>query len=130
VFNQQLPDHVRLARGWSNHIMLRLKGHPTSGPKAGLTEFRSVPDMEDASIYRAFQLSECGFQLDLPTSMRRFGRKSNSSVGTSSDRRKLHGFVLDSSGRPIAELCIVDASDRFKDHDPTNTRDFESFASR
>lgn len=122
----EAPPGIRLARGWHNQIMLQLDGYPNrSGPFRGMTIFRSVPDMSDATLYRTFQIAESRFRFDLTSAMRRYGQKSSSTLGEGR-ARDLDGRVfMDGQDEPVARLTILTGPKKMRDIDPTCRDDYE-----
>jgi len=115
----RLPDHVaRLVSRNPALIPLRLEFF--SPPEV---LFRAVPNMEHATLCRAFGLDAmCRF--DVPESFRREGSQR---AGLSATRREISGFVF--RGRdgsdPIAKIAIAREGDKFRDRDPESRADFE-----
>lgn len=124
---QYIPDHVR-AHGTQRHtnqVPMQFEG--LNGPPfEGTSFFVSVPDMEHATLCRAFRLDPNRFYFDVPSTMRGVG---SSSGAHSSTRRHQHGFVF-MAGRdePVARIRVVDASDRYTDRDPLSDRDLQDLA--
>lgn len=120
------PDHVRMARGWANHIMLQIDGYPNrSGPFSGMTIFRSTPDMSDSALYRVLGLDANRFRFDLTAAMRRFGQKSSSTLGEGR-ARDLDGRVfMDGQDEPVARITILTGEKRMRDIDPLCRDDYE-----
>lgn len=121
-----IPEHIRFANRWHNHIMLQIDGYPNrSGPFCGMTIFRSTPDMREHTLYRVLQLSECRFRFDLTHAMRRYGQKSSSTLGEGRSRDLDGRIFMDGQDEPIARITILEGPKKMRDIDPRSRDDIE-----
>ncbi|HTP98377.1 MAG TPA: hypothetical protein VMN56_03565 [Casimicrobiaceae bacterium] len=119
------PDVPRRTSGFSGQIPVRLDGRPDLGPIAGMGVWRGVKDFEHATLCRVFNLDPNRFYFDLPSSVRGVGRMSAGHGGNDGRSRLINGYVFCCGiDEPVGKLTIVSSSDRFKDVDPTDPRDF------
>ena len=90
----------------------------------GTAMWRGVKDFEHATLCRAFGLDQVSFFFDLPSSCRGVG---SNSVGYGDGRngRVINGYVM-RAGRdePWGKLTIIKESDKIRDDDPNDLRDF------
>ena len=102
--------------GFSGQVPLRFEANP-QGPLAGEgAKFRSVPNLDHATISRAFRLDPCRMRSDPPRSAR--------------DGNFPHGswpIFLDGFDDPVAKLTVCRESDVFRDADPASVADFCEF---
>lgn len=121
-----LPSHVPpQSQRFSGQIPVRFDGAP-NGPLEGDTKWRGVRDFEHGTLCRVFGLDPCRFYFDLPSSVRGVGANMSGIAGAhGSGRRRINGFVF-MSGRaePVAKLTVCFESERFRDVDPTDEREF------
>jgi len=123
-----LPDHIR-RRGSSasrNQVPLQFEGC-NGYPFEGTSFFVSVPDVEHATLCRAFRLDQARFWFDAPSTFRGIGSSSGSQGR--GGKNHIHGFVF-MSGRndPVARFRVVDADDRYLDRDPLSDADLQDLA--
>lgn len=122
-----VPENIRrrAAPRTSNQLPLQFEG--LNGPPfEGQSFFVSVPDVEHATLCRAFRLDPARFWFDVPSSLRGTGSSSGSHSGT---RRHIHGFIfLAGQDEPVARFRVVDPEDKFRDLDPTSQQDLEDLA--
>lgn len=118
-----IPQHLRRASGFSGQTPVRFEGAPGT-PFEGDGRWRGVKDFEHATLCRVFNLDPCSFWFDLPSSVRGVGANTVGHGGGASARR-ISGFVMQAGwDRPVAKLSICIGSERFKDVDPADQRDF------
>lgn len=90
----------------------------------GTSKWRGVHDFEHSTLCRAFGLDQASFYFDLPSSVRGVG-SSMSGPGGNRGNRVINGYVMRAGDvEPFGKLSIVAASEKFRDDDPTNMRDF------
>lgn len=91
----------------------------------GSSMWRGLPDLEHGTLCRAFGLDACSTWFDLPSTARGTG---SSSVGGGASRRNgtVSGFIFQGpkGSDPIGKLTIAFASERFRDVDPSDRREF------
>lgn len=85
---------------------------------SGETKFRSVPDLEHATICRAFELDQASFWFDIPKGVyadpQHFpGRRANGAI---------HRGPRDSA--PVGKLTIAHDGEKFRDVDPFDKSEF------
>jgi hypothetical protein len=118
----QLPPRTQ---SFSGQTPVRLEGNP-NGPLAGIGQWRGVSDFDHGHLCRVFGLDPVRFYFDLPSSIRGVGSLSSGyGGGQRAGRRRINGYVM-MAGRdePVGKLSVVFDAERFRDDDPTNTRDF------
>jgi hypothetical protein len=120
-----LPAHVPpRTQSFSGCVPVRLDGAP-NGPLAGLGLWRGVKDFEHATLCRAFGLDQCAYFFDLPSSVRGVG-SNLAGFGGNRGRRVVNGYVMHAAfdRKPVGKLTMVYESERFRDVDPRDERDF------
>lgn len=90
----------------------------------GSAKWRGVYNFEHATLCRAFGLDQASFYFDLPSSCR--GTGSNmSGFGGNRNGRTINGYVMKAGlNEPWGKLTICWESERFKDYDPEDRREF------
>lgn len=115
------------SQSFSGCTPVRLDGDP-AGPIGGMGMWRGCKDFEHATLCRVFGLDPVRFYFDLPSSVRGVGSSSSGYGGAQrSGRRLQNGLVLMSAPGgpiPVGKLTICFESERFRDVDPTDARDF------
>lgn len=111
----RVPAHISIDR---NQIPVRYECVD------GTAMWRGVKDFEHATLCRAFGLNQAAFYFDLPSSVRGVG-SSMSGAGGNRGNRIVNGYVM-RAGRnePWGKLTICFESEKFKDVDPTDMREF------
>lgn len=111
----RVPAHVTIAK---NQIPVRFESI------GGEAKWRGVKDFEHATLCRAFGLDPATFYFDLPSSVRGVG-SSMSGFGGNRGGRVINGFVMRAGmNEPWGKLTIVRDSEKFRDVDPTDKREF------
>lgn len=115
---------ARFASGFSGRTPVRLEGAPNC-ILAGVGQWRGVRDFEHSTLCRAFQLDPNRFYFDLPSTVRGVGRNSTGYGGNGNRNRLVNGYVmLHGRDEPVGKLTICFESERFRDDDPSDMRDF------
>lgn len=111
----RVPSYVRID---PNQIPVRYESID------GTAMWRGVKDFEHATLCRAFNLDQATFYFDLPSSVRGVG-SSMSGFGGNRRNRIINGYVM-RAGRdePWGKLTVCFESEKFKDVDPSDKRDF------
>jgi len=87
----------------------------------GEAKWRSVPNFEHATLCRAFGLDQASFYFDLPSSVRGTGSNSTGNRGS----RVINGYVMRAGQvEPFGKLTIIRDSEKFRDYDPVDKREF------
>ncbi len=90
----------------------------------GRAMWRGVKDFEHATLCRAFGLDQTAFYFDLPSSVRGVG-SNMSGAGGNRGNRVINGFVMRAGqSEPFGKLSICWESEKFRDYDPTDKREF------
>lgn len=117
-------------QAFSGQTPVRFEGHP-EGPFEGVGKLRGVKDFEHATLCRTFELDQCNFWFDLPSSCRGTGSNSVGSGSAGRGRRTIEGFVfMAGRDRPVASLYVLTDGDQLVDRDPLNVRDYEALSYR
>lgn len=111
-------------QSFSGQIPVRFEGAP-GGPLEGDGKWRGVKDFDHGTLCRVFGLDPIRFYFDLPSTVRGIGPNMVGRGSMPSGRRRINGFVM-MAGRdePVGKLSICFETERFRDDDPTNRRDF------
>ncbi len=85
--------------------------------------WRGVPNFRHETLTRAFNLDPASFYFDLPSSIQEGG---SSRTGAGSKRPGvINGYVMRGNlTEPWGKLTVVSESDRIRDDDPQDKRDF------
>ena len=103
---------------------MRFEGRP-GGPFNGDAKWRGVRDFEHGTLCRALGLDPHRFFFDLPSTVRGVGPNTRGGGALRAGRRLINGFVMMSGDpEPVAKLTICFASEKFRDDDPDDKRDF------
>lgn len=109
--------------GFAGLIPVRFEGAPR-GPLAGDGKWRGVANFEHGTLCRALGLDPVRFYFDLPSSCRGVGSATHG-YGGQRGGRVINGYVMMvGCDEPVGKLTVCWESERFRDVDPTNERDF------
>jgi len=113
----------RRTESFNGTIPVRFEGAP-GGPLAGEGKWRGVKDFEHGTLCRALGLDPIRFYFDLPSSCRGIGSATHGAGGQRGNR-VINGYVMMAGiDKPVGKLTVCWESERFRDVDPTNERDF------
>jgi hypothetical protein len=111
----RVPANVNIAK---NQIPVRFES------LEGEAKWRGVLNFEHATLCRAFGLDPATFYFDLPSSCRGIG-SSMSGFGGNRGRRIINGYVMRAGQtEPFGKLTVCFESEKFRDVDPTDKREF------
>lgn len=125
----RLPHVPRTSQSFTGQTPVHFEGHP-GGPFEGDGRWVGVKDFEHSTLCRALNLDPVRFYFDMPSSVRGTGSSSLGSGGQGG-KRTVEGFVfMAGRDRPVATLYVCRDSDKLRDINPLDAREYEAFGYR